>query len=491
MRRIKIFSAAQIKEIDRLTIEKQGIASWQLMERAVDNLLPRIMDHVSVEEKITIMAGVGNNGGDGLALARKLKERGYEVEVLIVPFSRRKSEDFLLNLQRLEVTGVPYANFKGYVPYDTDVVVDAVFGVGLNRPAKGVAAEAIKAVNEGNFRRFSVDMPSGLYADTLNAPDDPVVKADKVFTFQFPKYSFFFSENEAFVPRFEIIDIGLDEDAIAAMPADKYYLIGIDPLPPRRRFAAKWDFGHAVIVGGSLGKSGAVCFSAQAAMRTGAGWTTVHVPEELCVVLQTRCPEIMCVPAEGKEKVRKITLNPSKHTFALGPGLGTAEEAARAMEIFLQQIDKPLVVDADGLNILAANPEIMQHLPANSILTPHSREFARLAGTWASSPEKFRKAKDFAALHQVVLVLKGAYTLITDGTEMIFNSTGNPALAKAGTGDVLTGMITGFLAQKLPPLPAAAGAVYLHGLAADRWVEKYAEQSLTPVDLMDLLPEVI
>ena len=491
MKRIKIFLAQQIKEIDRLTIKNQGISSLQLMERAVDNLMPYIKEKISMEEKIHVFSGVGNNGGDGLVLARKLIERGYDVSIYVVPFSSRHSEDFEINYQQLVEAGIRVHTFKSKVHEKADVIVDAIFGVGLNRPAKGIAAKAIEHINRSGARVYAIDMPSGLFADKLNSPADPIVEAQEVFTFQFPKLSFFFSENEKYVPRFEIVDIGLDEDVIAATETPYFYLTDVSPLPPRRRFSAKWDYGHAVIIGGSEGKAGSVCLAAQAAFRMGAGWTSVYVPAGLCAIYQTGCPEIMCMAGNEGKYLSKIELPSDKYTAGIGPGMGTAPKTIEAFARFITQWKKPVVIDADGLNILALNKKLLSKLPEKSVLTPHIYEFMRLDDGWENSAQLIRKAMQFAAEHHIILVVKRAYTLITNGKELMFNASGNPALAKAGSGDVLTGMLTGLLAQGIAPYEAAAKAVYWHGKAADIWVERYAETSLSPLDLIDLIKTVI
>jgi len=488
---LKIFSAPQIKEIDRLTIENQGITSLMLMERAVENLLPYVTDHLSTEHLVDIYAGVGNNGGDGLVLARKLSERGYNVRVWIVPFSSKQSHDFQVNFQRLKDAGVPVREYEGYLASDADVLIDAIFGVGLNRPAEGIAAEVIRQINDSGLPVYSIDMPSGLYADRPNDPSDPIVKATKVFTFQFPKLSFFFEENFIYVPEFEIVDIGLDRKVIQDMPTPYYYLLSFDPLPPRNRYTAKWDYGHAVIVGGSKGKAGAVCLAAKAAYRSGAGWTSVYVPENLCDIYQTGCPEIMCIPGKGKDMLEDISLSSERYAFGIGPGMGVNNTVANALTAFLKNLESAAVFDADALRILAENPRLLKDLPGQSVLTPHKFEFQRLVGEWNYSLEKIQKAGDMALQHNLILVLKGPYTMTTDGKEFYFNSSGNAALAKAGSGDILTGIITAFLAQKLPPLEAALRGVYVHGLAADKWVEENSTYTLTPQDMLRILGGLI
>ncbi len=487
---IKIFPAETIKKIDRITIEKQNITSEQLMERAITRLMPYVENKIGKESKIVIFSGVGNNGGDGLVLARKLWQKGYDTEVCIVRFSDKESVDFQVNYNRLLEAKVPVYDFVGQKPGRADIVIDAVLGVGLNRPAEGVAAEAIDFMNRNGGNIFSVDMPSGLFADRPNGNSDAVVKASHVYTFQFPKLSFFFAENEAFVPDFSIVDIGLDAEAIEQIPAGTYYLLAPWKIPPRGKFASKNRFGHVLIIGGSEGKSGAAGFSAMGAFRSGAGWVSAFVPKKSVAVLQTRFPEIMTLTGKGKRFHKDFSSLKGRYTLAVGPGLGRHRKTVSAFGALLETLDEPAVFDADALNILARKKSLLHLLPPRSVLTPHLKEFARLTGrSPENSLEKISMAKDFARTHKIILVLKGAYTLITDGEKLVFNSTGNPSLAKAGSGDVLTGIIAGLLARGLSPWQSAVTGVYLHGKAADLWIKRYDENALTPSGLINLLKE--
>ncbi len=491
----KIFPASVIKEIDRLTIEKQGITSDRLMERAVDALLAELQPYLSKEHKIMIFSGVGNNGGDGLVLARKLLLSGYHVEPVIVAFSEKKSPDFEINFQRLIQTGVRPSFFGRGFSGKANLVVDAVFGVGLNRPAGGLAAEAIHYINKISAEGatvFSVDMPSGLYADRLNAPEDPVVKAGRVFTFQFPKYSFFFEENRFFVPEFTLVDIGLDKGVIEVQNTFDFYVTDAPVSLVRSDvFASKAAYGHVAILGGVEGKSGAVILASLAALRAGAGWVTAYVPESTAQVIRAMRSEIMTSIVEGESVyVKDFRLFDRRKYLAVGPGLGTHYLTAVAMKKLLQPYFKPVVLDADALNILAKNPDLFSYIPPDSILTPHEGELRRLAGSWSNTMEKWEVASQLAQKNNVIIVAKGRYTLITDGSRRFFNSTGNPALAKAGTGDVLTGVLTAMLARGIKPLEAAVAGVYYHGKAADCWIEKHGNYSLLPTDLIDCLSMV-
>ncbi len=480
----KLFSAEQIRHIDAETIRRQGIKSHELMERAGFALFKAMLPYWQPDRRVVVLAGPGNNGGDGLVIARLLHERDYPVAVRIVRFTNKMSPDFALNLSRLEATGVEVRDFDGRLP-EADLYVDALFGTGLNRPAAGIATQAIEALNGSDKPVLSIDIPSGLYADRLNGPDDPVVKPARVYTVQFPKISFFYAENAVFVPVFQTVDIGLDAHVMAQTASDVYMISGWrDWMPARAANAAKWDFGHAVLVGGSRGKVGSIRFAAKAALRIGAGWVTAHVPADLVNILQTADPEIMVTAGKTPGFLTDFPVPEGRNAYGIGPGLGTDGQTAAALASFLEKADRPVVIDADGLNILAQNPEMLELLPAGSILTPHAGEWERLAGPWEHTPEKWEQAREFAGKYGIVLVLKGRYTVVTDGREIRINPSGNAALAKAGSGDVLTGMITGLLAQGVAPLDAASAAVYMHGQIADEWVRGQNDFALTPQDLI-------
>ena len=480
----KLFTAGQIRQIDAETIRRQGLESHQLMERAGFALFKAMLPYWQPEKRVLVLAGPGNNGGDGLVIARLLHERDYPVAVRVVRYTERESPDFALNMARLRELGVESGDFDGTLPA-ADVYVDALFGTGLNRPATGVSAGAIAALNASGKPVLSVDIPSGLYADRLNTPEDPVVEATWVYTIQFPKISFFYAENLRYVPAYQTVDIGLDVGAMDKMASDTYLISGWrDWMPARPANAAKWDFGHAVLVGGSRGKAGSIRFAAKAALRIGAGWVTAHVPEGLVDILQTADPEIMVASGRESGFLVEFPWPDPRNAYGIGPGLGTDEKTAEAMKSFLAKAEKPVVVDADGLNIMAQHPRMLEMLPAGSILTPHAGEWERLAGSWENTPGKWEKARVFAQKHNIVLVLKGHYTVVTDGRQIRINPTGNAALAKAGSGDVLTGMITGLLAQGVPPVDAASAAVNMHGQVADEWVRSQNVFALTPQDLI-------
>jgi len=487
----KLFTAKQIKQIDLETIHEQQISSDALMERAATRLFKQMQKNISPKQKIVVFCGVGNNGGDGLVLARLLYQNNYDVKCVLVPFSKNTSADFNMNLHRLMSLDVPLIIFDNYLkPFSKKhLIIDAVFGTGLSRPASGLAQKAIKLINQSKAKVYSVDMPSGLYADKSNDIKDTIVEANMVYTFQFPKISFFYPENALFVQDFEVVDIGLSKKVIKKMPS-KVLLVNSKVkkmLHNRGKFAYKNSFGHALIIGGSYGMTGASMLASKAALRIGAGLVTAYVPQSAYSILQTAIPEVMVLTGKGKKKITKIKLSKSYDAIGLGMGMGTHQKTVKAFAKFLKKQQKPIVIDADALNILAQNRHLLKYIPKNSILTPHLGEFKRLVGAWQNDTEKQEKLQAFAKSHNVIVVLKGAYTLMTDGEFTYINPIANSALATAGSGDVLTGIITGLLAQQYQPMEATLLGVYLHAETAEKYTKKKQPYTMIASDIIDLL----
>ena len=487
----KLFTAKQIKQIDNQTIKNQNITSDALMERAVNNLKPYIVKELRYDKNIYIFCGVGNNGGDGLVLTRLL-QTSYNVTCIIVPFSPNISNDFKINLQKLEKLPVKIMEFSPENLPDIkpdDVVIDAIFGTGLSRPAEGIAKKAIDLINDSQAKILSIDISSGLYADRSNAPEDTVVKADKVFSFQFPKISFFFPENAQNVKNYEVVDIGLDETVIKNMPT-KYFMLtsGIKQMIKNRsKFSYKNHFGHTLIIGGSYGMVGAPVLASKAALRIGSGLVTNLLPACGYTISQTYVPEVMTLTGKSYKYIDKIKVPEKITAIGIGPGLGIKPKTQKAFKKFLKHNTKPLLLDADALNILSMHPKWLKYVPQNSIMTPHAGEFKRLAGAWQNDSEKWQKLLEFSAQHKIITVLKGAYTTICDGEFFYINPVANAALATAGSGDVLSGMITGLLAQNYRPLEATLLGVYLHGQTAVKFSVNYHDFSMIASDIINLI----
>lgn len=490
---MKIFSAQQIYQADKSTIQKEGIKSDELMERAANQLFEWMHSRLrGTQVNIKLFCGIGNNGGDGMVLARKLHEHGYSIKVYVVNYSDKRSEDFLLNLERLKDGKVwpDFINEESDLPEisPNDIVVDAIFGIGLNRAPDAWVGNLIKHINDSRAFTLSVDLPSGLPMD--RAPWEPscVINSSYVLSFQVPKLVFFLPETGVYINQWEILDIGLDQDFLANTETD-FELIGRpEVLPlyrPRLKFSHKGTYGHSVIVGGSYGKIGAVQLAANACLSVGSGLVTAFVPKCGYDSLQTAIPEVMVLTGSREKNISDIEVLFEPSVVGIGVGIGQDDDTVLAFGNFLKRVDSPMVIDADGLNILSQNPEMLKDVPELSVLTPHPKELERLIGHWSSDFEKLEKAKDFAAKYNLVMLIKGAHTITLYNGKGYVNSTGNPGMATAGSGDVLTGMITGLIAQGYPSVQAAIFGVYLHGLAGDLGVASKGYEALKASILVD------
>lgn len=481
-----------MRSADEATISHEPISSENLMERAATACYQWLQTYFASAQTYAIVCGVGNNGGDGLVLARLLKENGLQVSLFVVGSTDKASADFTTNLHKLNGISPVYITNAEDLNGSYNVAIDCLFGTGLNKPITGLAADAIAAFNALQAVKVAIDLPSGLFADDNSQNTGAIVKADITLTFEAPKLSFFFVENAQFVGEFHILPIGLDADYIAQIPAQNHLITGNELkqlVPARHRFSHKGTFGHALLVGGSKGMVGAMVLGASAAIRSGAGLTTVYVPHCGYTVLQTAVPEAMCITG-GDDYLDTMPKTEAYTGIGVGPGLGLGNGQEQLVKQLLNYATAPLVMDADALNILAENPTWLHFLPANTILTPHPGEFDRLANMPKGSTgyDRYLKQRELAAKWNCIIVLKGAYSSISfpDGT-VFFNSTGNPGMATGGSGDVLTGIITGLLAQRFKPRMAAIIGVYLHGLAGDLAAADLSEPSLTAGDIVNYI----
>jgi len=474
---MKIYPVEKIREADNYTIKNEPISSIDLMERASNQLRAWIKDHVKTENHIHIIVGLGNNGGDGLALGRMLHEDGYEVTVIIIRYSENCSNDFNTNYQRLitnkNLKVIEIKTINEIIEFSKDdVIIDAIFGSGLTRPVKGTIADIIRKINDSDAITLSVDIPSGLFADSSSISNNgEIIRADYTLSFQFPKLAFLLPENEIYVGNWQILDIGLSQDFINSEKTNFNYLTHIDVAPTikgRSKYSHKGTYGHALIIAGSLGKMGAAVLASRACLRSGVGLLTTHVPKSGISVLQTATPETMLSIDRYENYFSEVPDLSMYNAIGIGPGLGKEHQSQMAMKLLIQNSNCPMVFDADALNILAENPTWLAFLPNGSILTPHPKEFQRLAGGWRDDFEKLEKQKNLAQKHGIYIILKGANTSVCfpDG-QIFFNSTGNPGMATPGSGDVLTGIITGLLASGYSSGIASILGVYLHGLAGD------------------------
>ena len=506
---MKILSASQLKVVDAYTIEHEPVSSTNLMERASRAVADKIRSRWSIDTPIKIFAGPGNNGGDALAIARMLGETNYKVFVYLFNTSDNLSADCQINKQRLldfqdvkqntmGVRNVELVEVKSqFTPpklEEGDLVVDGLFGTGLSRPLNGGFASVVKYINSSPATVVSIDVPSGLMCEdnTYNVMNH-IVKANYTFTLQYPKLSFFFAENEQYVGEWEVLDIGVKDPMTEETHSPYYFTEQADLLPllkSRSKFAHKGSVGHALLIAGKRGMAGAAILAARACMRSGAGKLTVRVPEHNVRIMQEAVPEAI-LNIDVDQNCFSQSFDTSEFdAMAIGPGIGTSSYTVQA---FIEQVSMtkcPMVIDADALNILGSHRGWITQLPRRCILTPHKKELFGLISTTRNSYEELERTRELAARQQIYIVIKGAYSaIVTPEGNVYFNSTGNPGMATAGAGDVLTGVLVSLLAQGYVPEVAARLGVYLHGLAGDLAVENLSYEGLISSDLVEYLPK--
>jgi NAD(P)H-hydrate epimerase len=491
---IKILNTKQLRELDQYTIEHEPIPSIDLMERASREFVNWFVQRFDATKKIGVVCGTGNNGGDGLAIARLLLGWGYPVKVWIVRGSVSETTDFKINLERLrsktEIFEIISESDQGLFS-ECNVLIDSIFGSGLTRPTDGFYAQAIRCINKTEAVVVAVDIPSGLIADKQSSGD--IVEAEYTITFQLPKLSFFLPQSFKFTGEFKVVDIGLSKSKLKESETDYYHITAKDCrkiLKPRRKFDHKGTYGHALIVAGSLGKMGAAVLSTRAALRSGAGLVSAHIPKCGYCIMQVSVPEAMVTVDKEEnhfshaEDLEKIS------TIGIGPGLGKEHATAEGLKNIFQTFKKPVVIDADALNLIAEDEKIRSGIPEGSILTPHPKEFERLVGKWTDDFDRLEKLKHLSQELRCVIVLKGAFTTIAEpGGTIYFNSTGNPGMATGGTGDVLTGILSGLMAQFYSPVQAAILGAFLHGFGGDLAAVEMGKDSLIASDVIDYLPQ--
>ncbi|MCM4151227.1 NAD(P)H-hydrate dehydratase [Arenibacter sp. N53] len=490
---MKIFNTKQIYDADKFTIDKERISSDQLMERAAIQIFNWIHSRLQgAQTKIYLFSGIGNNGGDGLVLARHLREHGYNIEVHVVNYSEHRSKDFLINLDRLKEIKIwpNFLNEESELPVigQEDIVVDAIFGIGLNRLPDLWVVKLMQHLNGSSAFILSIDLPSGLFMESGLPNKDGVIRANYVLTFQVPKLVFFLPETGKYIGHWEILDIGLDQEFLANSESE-YELVGksetLSMYMPREKYSHKGSYGHSLIIGGSYGKIGAVVLAAKGCMCAGSGLVTAYVPKCGYLPLQTALPEAMVLTDSQEGEITNIDFSLSPSVIGIGVGIGTSKSSVEAFSEFLNRNKVPLVIDADGLNILSMNPDLFKKMPSKTVLTPHPKELERIIGKWKDDFDKLKKTKEFSKKYDCIVIIKGANTIIIYGDKGYVNTTGNPGMATGGSGDVLTGIITGLIAQGYLPLNAAIFGVYIHGKAADIAVENCGFQALIASGIID------
>ena len=495
---MKIFSAAQIRACDLYTIKASRIQSIELMERAANRCATWIKDNCPRESLFVILCGTGNNGGDGLALARILHGRGYGVKAFVLRLTDEMSADCLANFKRLQQISADIVSYVEPETYITElpqhiIIIDALLGTGLNRPLSGWLASFVDHVNKLPNTKISVDIPTGLSADLLPDDQSSIIKSQYTLSFQFYKRSFLHPESAPFTGKVTILDISLDRTFIAATQTH-YKTIEANDIRAFYKIRAphshKGTYGHALIAAGSYGKMGAAILSAHAALRAGAGLVTALIPETGYTALQSAVPEVMCLTS-GDKHIEHITGWENATAIGIGPGLAQHSKTVAALTALIDSCKQPVVFDADALNIIAANPDLLGRLPKGSILTPHPKDFTRLFGDNTNTMIQVDNARIQAMRYGIIIVLKNHYTtVITPEGECWYNMTGNAGMATAGAGDVLTGIITGLVAQGYEPAQAALMGVWAHGAAGDLAAASNSEEALIASDITAHLGKV-
>ncbi len=493
---MKILSAEETRKADAFTIENEPVKSIDLMERAAKAFVKIFIKKYSPAHPVLVVCGTGNNGGDGMAVSRILIKKGYKVGTVALNYKKGKgSDDFITNNKRLskliKIKAIKRSDDMPPISPD-HVVIDAIFGSGLSRPVEGLYAEIIGIINQSSSRIVSIDIASGLFADQP-VTEGAIIEPELTITFQMPKVAFFIPENEKYTGQFIVADIGLDKNFINACEdsnffTDKEALTG--KMLSRNAFSHKGNFGKALLISGGKGKMGAAVLGARACLRSGAGLVTVHVPACGYEIIQSAIPEAMASVDQNMDCITDVPGIESYDAVGAGPGLGLGQETVAMIKKLIENYDGPIVFDADALNIFGKNKSLLRKLPPKSILTPHLKEFERMAGSCNTHFDRLEKQKAFSKKHNVIVVLKGAYTAVTNTEgQTFFNSTGNPGMATGGSGDVLTGMISGLLAQAYSPEDAALLGVFIHGLAGDLAAKKTGQEGMIAGDIINKIPE--
>lgn len=484
---LNILSGSTVRVLDKAYIQSEKIESWQLMERAATQFSDWLLENYPKSEReVIIFCGPGNNGGDGFAIARLISRFYNRVAVVFFEDHERCSPDYQINWGRLpeNVARIHWNDFRSE-NLQSPIIIDGMFGVGINRPVDGVFLEAIRLINRLPGTKIAIDVPSGIPSDSCLVGE--AVKADFTITFQFPKLSLLFPEHAGFVGKMIVGDIGISEQFIESLSEGKFFVQAKD-IPALHRkfheFSHKGDFGRVLLIGGKTGKVGSMVLASRAALRTGSGLVFVSVPNSERQILQVSVPEAMVADSSELKDLSKFD------AIGIGPGWGTEVDPDYFAEI-LRSVKRPVVIDADALNLLARYLHLLELVPPGSILTPHLREFERIVGATECHQQRLESAKGIAQKYQVYLVLKGAFTSIScpDGSQY-FNSSGNKFMATAGSGDVLTGVLTSFLGQGYHPKQAALCGIFHHGLAGDLACVK-KNRGLIASDIVEAIPETL
>ena len=495
---LSLLTASQIREADAYTIAHEPVSSIDLMERAAKAFVSWFVNHFpDKRQAIAVYCGTGNNGGDGLAIARLLFEHDYkQIDVKVARYSAKSTGDFNANLQRLQqlpVAVIELFEAETLPKENADILIDALLGSGINKSLEGSFKILVNYLNNLHKTVVAVDVPTGFYVDGEISADATVLKADLVITFQQPKINFLLPESAPYIDCWEAVNIGLDDGFIRSLQSAYQMVEDKDIkaiLKPRARFSHKGTFGHALIIAGQAKTMGAALLCSSACVYAGAGLTTACIPENGLTALNSYQAEVMAIV---RNEYALPDLEPEKYsTIAIGPGLGKGDDALALLQYVLDEYDKPIVVDADALNLLAANSKLLEQLPAGSIITPHMKEFDRLFGEHANWWQRLQTMRKKAEELNIYIILKNSYTITgTPEGKLYFNSTSNAAMAVGGMGDVLTGILTSMLAQKYTPEQACLAAVYLHGKAGDELALPNRLQVVLPAQVAARIPATV
>lgn len=499
---MKIFTTKEIREIDRYTIEQEGVAALELMNRAATAVALEVMARFMPTKRIVIFAGAGNNGGDALLVARKLYEQGYRPEVILFNVRTKQLSEscevcrnYLLEMDNVLFTEV----VSTYTPPELgrdDVVIDGLFGTGLRTPINSGFASLIRYISDSEAFIISIDVPSGMCGEwNSGTPRNNIMRANLTLAFQFERLAFSFEENADYIGEVKVIDIELSEEAQRRTSSDFYRIEMNDVrqmIKPRKPFSNKYSVGTLYLIAGSYGMMGAAVLAARSAMRAGAGLLTVHAPMCGFTPMQCGVPEALFEADANEYITTNVDVRRKYSALAIGPGIGTNDDTVTAVDMFLKKANQPVVIDADALNCIAKRPILLKSIPRGSVLTPHAGEFDRLFGQHGTHEERLVKAIEVAKLYGLTIVLKGHNTMTVRSDGKVYvNSSGNAGMATAGSGDVLTGMIGSLMAQGYSPDWAAVMGVYVHGLAGDMAAAEHGEMGLTASDIVNNIGKAI
>ena len=488
---MKIFTAEQIRHCDQYTISHEPVSSVQLMERASLACADWISEHCKNHRKSAVFCGSGNNGGDGFAIARILYLKGFDVDVFVQDPKMKFSDNAAVNFKRLkDISGISIREFKEVEQYHFDsktLIIDALFGTGLSRPLEGIYKRLVNQINLKDNIKISIDLPSGLFADSISNAGNAILQSDYTLSFQCWKKSFLHPETGIYAGKVVVLDIGLSKEYISSTETPDFVIddeVVKNIFKPRKDFSHKGTYGKVVISGGSYGKIGATVLATRSALKAGSGLTFKLAPKCVYDILQVSCPEAMFIEG-GNQHIEHVEMEKDA-VCGIGPGLGTHPDTEKAFLSFLKNYSEPLVVDADALNILSKAKGNLKMIPKKSIITPHPKEFERLFGSTENSFERLTLARTKAKELNIYIVLKDHHTqVITPEGNVFYNIKGNAGLAKGGSGDILTGILTSLLAQGYSGENTCVLGVWLHGRAADLAAEKYSQEAMLPTDVIN------